>query len=368
MVQEAKYKIVKKEIMDWILGGKVKPGEKISSEHDLSKFFSVSRQTIRQAIGELVNEGWLYREQGAGTFCSDPQKDNPRENGKSIGVITTYISDYIFPSILSGIESYLTSHGYSMIFASTNNDLEREKQCLQMMMSKQIDGLIVEPTKSGSHNPNINYYLNMEQNHIPYLMINQFYLELNPPHIILDDEKGGFLATEHLIHLGHKKIVGLFKSDDMQGVNRMRGFIRAIRENALFFYPEMIITYTTEDKDIKPGESLKKLFESPLTRPTAIVCYNDEMALKILHVIRELGLKVPEDFSIVGYDNSHLAEASEVQLTTINHPKEKMGLEAAQWLVDTIEGNQEKIAQSIIYEPELIIRKSTCELNHKANV
>jgi GntR family transcriptional regulator, arabinose operon transcriptional repressor len=369
VAQEAKYKIVKKEIMDWILGGRVIPGQKISSEHDLVKFFGVSRQTIRQAIGELVHEGWLYREQGAGTFCAQPNQNTPRENKRNIGVITTYISDYIFPSIVRGVESYLTSQGYSLTFASTNNDPEREKQCLQMMMNKQIDGLIVEPTKSSSHNPNIHYYLALEQNKIPYLMINQFYQVLNPSHIVLDDEKGGFLATEHLIHLGHEKIVGLFKSDDMQGINRMKGFIRAFRENQLSFFSEMIITYTTEDRDSKPEELLKRLFESEMTRPTAIVCYNDEMALKILHVIREIGLKVPEEFSIVGFDNSHLAEASEVQLTTIDHPKAEMGVEAAKWLVAAIEGNNKPpLNKSIVYEPKLIIRNSTSHVNQMTKV
>src|SRR3954470_2040763 len=283
--------MVKENITEWITSGKVKPGDKIYSENELVKMFGVSRHTIRQAVGDLVHEGLLYREQGAGTFCSY-KKDQTNEqtpslihtsntNGKNIGVITTYISDYIFPSIIKGIESYLTAQGYSLTFACTDNDVEKEKQCLQTMLSRNIDGLIVEPTKSSNYNPNISYYLELEQNNIPYLMINQYYSQLMPPFIIMNDEHGGFIATEHLINLGHEKIIGLFKTDDLQGVNRMQGFIRAFREHNLPFFPDMVITITTEDKDSNLVEQLQQFFMTD-KKPTAIVCYNDQLALQVL--------------------------------------------------------------------------------------
>ena len=157
MGKPAKYKIVIEKVKEWIATGHIKPGEKIYSENELSKMFNVSRHTIRQAVGELVHEGLLYREQGAETFCSTPSPQidlspidrNPTQmGGKNIGIITTFISDYIFPSIIRGMESYLTSKGYSLIIACTDNDLEKEKQCLEAMLSRNVDGLIIEPTKS----------------------------------------------------------------------------------------------------------------------------------------------------------------------------------------------------------------------------
>lgn len=287
MAQQTKHTMVKEKIKEWIKAGKVKPGEKIYSENELVKKFGVSRHTVRQAIGDLVHEGWLYREQGSGTFCSgqitqsNPQNDStPHTNGKNIGVITTYISDYIFPSIIKGIESYLTEKGYMLTLACTDNNIEKEKHCLQSMLSRNIDGLIVEPTKSSSYNPNIKYYLELELKDIPYLMINQFYQELLPPHIIVNDEKGGFIATEHLIKLGHEKIIGIFKADDNQGVNRMQGFIRAFRENNITLFPEMVITFTTEEND-QFCDKVKKLLSNPDTKPTGIICYNDQTALHV---------------------------------------------------------------------------------------
>lgn len=359
--------MVKEEIKEWITSGKIQPGEKIYSENELVKMFGVSRHTIRQAIGDLVHEGLLYREQGAGTFCSykkdQPIDQNPltmqtsRTNGKNIGVITTYISDYIFPSIIKGIESHLTSQGYSLTFACTDNDVEKEKQCLQTMLSRNIDGLVVEPTKSSQSNPNIHYYLELEQNNIPYLMINQYYSQLMPPHIIMHDEHGGFIATEHLIKLGHEKIIGLFKSDDLQGVNRMQGFIRAFREHNLSFFPEMVITFTTEEQDTKLMEQLEDFFKTH-SMPSAIVCYNDQLALHVLNLIKQLGLRVPDDVSIVGFDDSSLAVATDVKLTSVIHPKMEMGIAAAKWIVSAVEKNGD-CPPSIVYEPELMIRNST---------
>ncbi|PZD95292.1 GntR family transcriptional regulator [Paenibacillus sambharensis] len=376
MGSKTKYTIVKEKITEWIRTGRVKPGDKIYSEHELVRLFGVSRHTVRQAVGDLVHEGWLYRERGAGTFCSGksglPLERLTTEQAeqslllpsaparKTIGVITTYISDYIFPTIIKGIESYLTSHGYSLTLACTDNDAGKERLCLESMLSQNIAGLIVEPTKSSSFNPNMKIYLELEQRSIPYLMINQFYPQLMPSHMVVDDERGGFLVTEHLIKLGHKKIIGIFKVDDLQGISRMRGFIRALRKHRLPVFPDMIVSYTTEEQD--DGHILAKLRDFfPLSSPgahTAAVCYNDQIALHVLDMLRNQGLRVPEEFSITGYDDSYLAEATEVKLTTVTHPKTLMGIEAARWIVNAVE-NRNSQEGAVVYEPQLVIRSST---------
>ena len=135
-------------------------------------------------------------------------------------------------------------------------------------------------------------------------MINQYYSQLHPPYIMLDDEKGGFIATNHLIDQGHEKILGIFKTDDLQGVYRMKGFIRAFRESRIPFFNEMTITYSTEHIHSDLWDRLRSLFSNPDTTPTGIICYNDELALGIINLLRELGLSIPGDISIVGYDDS----------------------------------------------------------------
>ena len=372
---QTKYSIVKQAIKSKILDGTFQPHQKISSESELMKKFNVSRHTVRLAVGELVNQGWLYRKQGAGTFCADCSKENINKsisNQKNIAIITTYISDYIFPSIIRGAESYLSKNGYHVSLFSTNNDHSKERHFLERILTQHFDGVIVGPTKSAMSNPNINYYLNLERQEIPYIMINAYYDELEPLSITLNDEKGGFLQTEHLIELGHENIVGFFKNDDGQGPKRMKGYLKAHRTNGITLNPNNIITYKTEDKYHKPKAELEKILDSPeKERPTAIVCYNDELAVALLDVIREKDMRVPEDISIVGFDDSFLSEVSEVKLTSIKHPQTELGEAAGKMILDIVKstsGNSQKqkgTFEPIVFEPELVIRNSTASLETK---
>ncbi|MGN8645984.1 GntR family transcriptional regulator [Gracilibacillus sp. HCP3S3_G5_1] len=371
---QTKYSIVKEAIKSQILDGTFQPHQKISSESELMKEFGVSRHTVRLAIGDLVNQGWLYREQGAGTFCADRSKNNSSSmvEQKSIALITTYLSDYIFPSIIRGAESYLSKEGYQVSLFSTNNDHDNERKFLEKILTQQFDGVIIEPTRSAISNPNINYYLNLERENIPYLMINAYYDELEPFHIVVDDEKGGLMQTEHLIELGHRNIVGFFKNDDIQGTKRMKGYLKAHRKHYIDIQPNNIVTYNTEEKLTKPVNVLKQLLSEPaVKRPTAIVCYNDELAIKLLDTLREAKLKIPEDVSIVGFDDSFMAEITEVKLTTVSHPQSEMGELAAKVILDMIKRNkgsrnQQNMENDLIrFDPELIVRNSTAPLQKK---
>lgn len=358
-----KYMQLKQEILQWITGGRLRPDDRLPTEFELSDTFAMSRQTVRQAIGELVQEGWLYRVQGKGTFVSSTlpqQKKN--ESAPAIGIVTTYISDYIFPQIVRGAEAALRGSGYRLVLSCTDNDKEKEKQCLEMMLEHPLSGLIVEPTKSAQGNPNLDYFLSLNLSGIPYMMINERYPDMDAPCIKVDDELGGFLAADHLIGLGHRRIAGFFKVDDLQGVNRMKGFIRAHRERQLGLSPDAVIRYVTEEKGTKPyKEAEAMLAGGGEERPTAFVCYNDELAVMLLEAARRLGLRVPEDLSIVGFDDSFLATATEVKLTTLTHPKEELGVKAAEMLMAMIEGKRMPGEEEVyVYRPELIVRGSTC--------
>ncbi|UTR12020.1 GntR family transcriptional regulator [Evansella sp. LMS18] len=362
---DTKYSYVKSEIKSKILQGNILPHQKIGSETDLMKEYSVSRHTVRKAIGDLVVEGWIYKKQGAGTFCADRSAavQQQERRTKNIAVITTYFSDYIFPAIIRGAQSYLSENGYQVTVFSTNNDHEQERRCLEDVLAQQFDGLIVEPTKSSQPNPNINYYLNIERLGIPYVMIHAYYEELEPIHIVMDDEEGGRQQTAHLIEQGHRHILGFFKNDDIQGKLRTKGFIKAHREAGLTLSPQNIINYTTETMREVPRQVLRNRLSGNGERPTAIVCYNDQLAVGLLDVLREKELSVPEDISIVGFDNSFLSIASEVKLTTIVHPQEEMGIQAANTLHQIIKNKESPIGEakirSITYKPTLKVRNST---------
>ncbi|MFG6150307.1 GntR family transcriptional regulator [Halobacillus sp. B23F22_1] len=367
---QTKYGTVKKAIKSKILDGTYEPHHKIQSESEMMKQFNVSRHTVRLAIGELVSEGWLYREQGAGTFCADRTRRDAQSNSlprKNIAIITTYISDYIFPSIIRGAEAYLSESGYNVSLFNTNNNHEKEREYLEKIITQGFDGAIIEPTKSAYSNPNINYYLNLERLNIPYLMINAYYDALEPISVLVDDERGAFLQTEHLIKQGHRDILGFFKTDDMQGNLRMKGYLKAHRMHKVPINPKLLNTYQTDEKETKPVEELTQLLTHIEARPTAIVCYNDELAIRLINVLREKNMKVPQDISIVGFDNSFLTELSEVKLTSVQHPKAELGQTAAKLILDMIkqQHNHKELKQeikSVKYPTELIVRSSTREV------
>ncbi|MEK4566333.1 GntR family transcriptional regulator [Alkalihalobacillus sp. FSL R5-0424] len=363
---QTKYSKIIEVVKSRILDGTYIPHKKIGSESMFMKEFGVSRHTVRIAIGDLVKDGWLYRSQGSGTYCADRTIEKLTVNSpKNIAIITTYISDYIFPLIIRGAEPYLAEKGYQVSLYSTNNNVETEKKVLESILSLGVDAAIIEPTKSARSNPNINYYFSLERANIPYVMINAFYDELDPLCLILDDETGGYLQTEHLIKQGHTDILGFFKTDDRQGAKRKKGYIKAHRAHQLPISPDNIIDYDSEEKKDKPKAELERILMERTSKPTGLVAYNDQLVVDLLDVLRSHELSVPDDISIVGFDDSNLATATEVKLTTIQHPKLAMGEQAAEMIIQLIENQrlpQPEPIESIIYEPKLVERQSTKEV------
>ncbi|MBZ4646841.1 MAG: GntR family transcriptional regulator, arabinose operon transcriptional repressor [Petroclostridium sp.] len=352
-----KYLQLKEFIKGLIQHNQLKPGEKIYSENELAEKFSISRHTVRQAVGELVNEGWLYRSQGKGTFVAR-QPNIQKERSKIIGVVTTYLNDYIFPSIIKGIDVALSSKGYSIVLGHTNSEIEKERACLNNLLDKNIDGLIVEPTKSALPNPNLDIYRELSAKGIPIIFIHGYYSDLHYSYVIEDDILAGYLATKHLIDLGHDHVVGIFKVDDIQGHGRFKGFTKAYKEKGLPIQNHSVIWFSTEDKDTMFDSSrYDELLMNRLENCTALVCYNDQIAIKIIDMLRKRGIKVPQDISIVSFDDSDISTATEVKLTTVAHPKEKLGERAAELLVAMIEGKEIHVEE--IMEPKLIVREST---------
>ncbi|QHT62580.1 GntR family transcriptional regulator [Paenibacillus lycopersici] len=363
-----KYAQLKKEITAWLDTGRLQPNEQMPSENEIAERFGISRQTVRQTLGELEQEGRLYRIQGKGTFAAEPKASEQRPEAQTIGLVTTYISDYIFPFIVRGAESAIRAKGYNLMLSSTDNDKRRERESLSLLTSRPLGGLIIEPTKSAEGNPNLDYFLALHNRRIPYVMINAEYPEISSPSLTIDDEAGGCAAAEHLIGLGHRRIAGFFKTDDRQGVLRLKGFMQAHQREGHALHPDFVIAYRTEEQAEKPVEAAARLLSRPEgERPTALVCYNDQLALRLLEVIRQLDLSVPGDVSIVGFDDSSLATATEVKLTTLTHPKEQMGEDAARMLFELIESGGASVPASRSYKPELIIRESTRQISEQVS-
>lgn len=349
-------------IREWVRrkieSGEYRSGDKIPSENVLAKEFSISRQTVRQALGALENEGILRRMKGSGTYVSSWLEKKPQT--KTVGVITTYLDEYIFPDIIKSIERVLSENGYSLTLALTHNQVETEAQVLQTMLEKNVDGLIIEGTKSALPNPNLEIYRSLVMNRIPCVFINSHYPALDFPYIEMDDEKGGELAALNLINAGHKDIGGIFKSDDLQGHRRYAGFLKTMREHQYNVVEERVMWYVTEDIDLLFGGDGDSLVLKRIGHCTGVICYNDQIAVKLMELFARNGIRVPEDVSVVGFDDSMLCTAGQAALTSVKFYGTKIGEMAASAVLSLLAHYGS--AGSVELCPELVERNTVRKL------
>lgn len=355
----SKYYLLMEQIKRDILSGQIRPGQKLPSENQFADRYSMSRHTVRKALAILEQQGYVEAFHGKGTFCSEQPRH--RKNSRNIAVVTTYISDYIFPRLIQGMDRVLAENGYSIILKNTGNSRQREARCLEELLKKDIDGLIIEPSKSELSCRHISLYQALDRYEIPYVFIQGIYAEMQDrPHILMDDARGGYLAASYLLKLGHRRIAGFFKADDMRGMERHKGYVRALQDAGLPYRPEDVVWYHTEDRKMKPVIMLR-LMAKRGQMPDGIVCYNDQIAAMLIEELENLGKRVPEDVSVTGFDDSLYAQRGK-GITTITHPQEKLGEMAAELLLEKLNGiSGEKSRIPEMIQPELIVRGSCCD-------
>jgi DNA-binding LacI/PurR family transcriptional regulator len=273
-----------------------------------------------------------------------------------LGVIVRRIVDPYFIEVLHGIEDVLQAEGYSLFLAASNKDLEREKKIIRTMSEHRVDGVIICSTQvSQGHQRQLNKL------GVPSVLINNQALDDVPaPSVFHDDANGSRLSTMHLIELGHSKICYL--GNDRAGKtneDRLCGYKKALQDNDLPIRPAYIIK---GENGLAEGGAMaaKQVLLLP-DRPTAIICYNDMMAIGVIRTLTQAGLRIPEDCSIVGFDNIELSAFTQPPLTTFDQPKYEIGRVAAQMMLIVLEANAVKApcAEVKVLRGELKIRSST---------
>ena len=355
----AKYRMVADSLRHEIATGTYRDGDTLLTEAELKERFGVSRQTVRQAIALLESDGLVIRRRGSGTYVTHGIRKC--SGVPNVQVITTYITDYIFPSIVRGAESVLSEQGCMMSLSATYNRTDHERLLLQRILESPPDGLIVEGTKTALPNPNIALYEKLWERNIPCVFINGYYPQVRGAvHVVADDERGGHMAVEALVEKGHARIGGVFKSDDMQGHLRYQGYSAALEERGLPVRDEAVCWFSTENKSRflreETGERFLRTIADGLD---AIVCYNDEISLMLMEALAAHGLTVPKDVSIVSFDNSAFSNICHPRLTTLEHPKEAFGRTAAEKLLHMMAGQRE---ESAVLPWKLVERESIAQM------
>ena len=359
-----KYTAIVDWAKDYIKQNGLKPDDRFLTEKELCTIHGVSRQTVRQAMMTLERENIISRVRGSGTFVTERAVNSASPAAapakKSVGVISTYFSDYIFPHIVTGIESVLGETGYTMQLSITHDQVLEETQALESMLSSGVCGLIVEPSKSALPNPNTELYKSIKAAGIPLVFFNAKYEWSDFPYAAMNDNSAGRKVTDYLFECGHRDIAGIFALDDIQGHKRYSGYMESCLAHNVKGSEKNVFWFPTADKSKIFSYAKDKLLEL-VDHTSAVVCYNDMVAINLIKFCKENAIRVPEELSVVGIDDSRYASICEVPLTSVHHPHKKLGAAAAEMLIGMIERNDMTCGDQV-FEPELIIRDSVRKL------
>lgn len=341
---EPKYQQLANTLRKQIAAGSFSATGLLPTEKAIAEAYQLSRQTVRQALSVLVQEGIIEKRQGSGSHIRNTPIREPVSAPKSVAVLTTYISDYIFPSILREVEAVLSANHCTTLVFATKNQIANERKILTTLLElPQLDGLLVEGTKTCLPNPNLDLYRQLMSRGIPLVFLNGNYAELTGTVSVLDDNYGGgYALVEYLYNKGHRQIAGIFKSDDIQGHRRYAGFADALRDFGLPMQDEHVLWYGTEDKE-RFFQSLSRALPDSmlqcLSGCTAVVCYNDEVASRLVNAITKRSIAIPEELAVVSFDNSQYSELSPVRITSLSHGPYNAGRAAAEMLLKLLEGS-----------------------------
>lgn len=317
-----KYLALRNWIIEQIQTGALKNGDRLPSEQALCSRFSFSRQTVRNAIDTLARDGTLRTVKGSGTYVANA---GGLVRNKTIGVIFSCLNDYIFPSILRGVESTLSKNGYATELAITNNRWQTEGEILERMLHSGLSGLLVEGTCSALPNPNMDTYFLLKQKQLPVVFMHNYYDKELFPSVLINDRESAEAVTRRLIEGGHKRIAGLFKIDDMQGRERLGGYLQALHDAQLEIREDDIYYYTTKRKLPLEQTGVLEAFTGKVPC-TAVMCYNDQIAGELHTRLSQEGIR---GVAIGGIDDAFETQPTSMRIVTAKHPKEAIGEEAA---------------------------------------
>lgn len=335
------------------------PDQQLPTENELIAQFKVSRITIRQALAELANEGFIYKKHGSGSFFSGKTAHNQHLH-YLIGVLTPRITYYIYPYIIEGIDDVVHQRRYNIVLGNAAANPEKEVTCLRQLLEKPIDGLLFEPTGGYQNIEDAEVFRIVKELTIPVVLMDWAIDDLGVSYVSPDDFAGGLQATGYLAECGHRRIAYIYPNDKMPSQQRYAGHRQALEEYGVD-HDLRIDKSTTGIQWDEPGciETLvQELLDMGDDRPTAMIFFNDDAASRAYPIVRKAGLTIPDDISIVGYDDAEFVTRLDVPLTTVVHPKYQIGKWAAEILFDEIEHDGQRAPHQMIIKPTLVVRDS----------
>ncbi|PAB58235.1 hypothetical protein CCE28_16490 [Anaeromicrobium sediminis] len=300
----------------------------------------VSKETRKKVLKEAKRIGYRPNQLA---------RELVTKQSNTIGVIIPDILNPFFAEIAKGILEEASIKGYTALLCVTNWDVQLEKKYIKNLEEKRVEGIIIKPCEDEQKlEDSINTpYVILEGNNV------------NSAHscVEVDNEKGGYIGTKHLIECGYRKIAYVGgKKYAYSNEKRLKGYKRALAENNIDLDENLILS---GEFDSKSGYELAKTALADNPHIDGIFCGNDVMALGVLHYANQAGINIPEELGVVGFDDISYASLPQIELTTVYQPKYNLGKLAVNTLLDDIKEGKEKTLKRIILQPDLIKRKTT---------
>ncbi len=274
----------------------------------------------------------------------------------TIGVVMPRLTDVVVATMFQGIEEAATAAGYSVLLSSPPDDLDAQRKAVEFLVSRQVDGLML----SSIHLPGTDFVDSLPLRSLPILLLNR-HVDPAPssqnsslPFVSGDDRLGGYLAGKHLLDCGYRDL-GVIAGPDHASTSRERvaGFRDALTEAGLELPPNRIVA---SEFEVQGGVDAAATLLSGNTRPDAVFTVSDTIAIGVLGVARDLGLSIPDDLALVGYNDIPVVSQLPVPLTTVRSPAHKIGATGLEHLLALIAGRN---VESVKLPVELIVRAST---------
>jgi LacI family transcriptional regulator len=271
---------------------------------------------------------------------------------KIIGLVVPDNSNPFFAEVARIIEDVGFENGYSVILCNSDGDLKKEEAYINLLISKQVDGVIF--IASGDKQDLVEELIS---NGIQVIIADRNIPQSVADVVLVNNEQGGYEATRYLVALGHKRIGCISGPSELSpSADRVKGYKRALKEAGVPVRDELIVA---GDLRYQGGEiAMQNLLNLP-NRPTAVFASNDMMALGAMRAVRQAGLQIPNDISLVGFDDITLAAALSPALTTVSQPVNELAQLTVQRLIDRIQNSEQNYKpEQYILETKLIVRDS----------
>ncbi len=274
-----------------------------------------------------------------------------KKKTNTLGVVLFDISDTFFAEILNGIEKVSRKNNYNILLCNANYDPDIELQSIKILLEKRIDGLLICPTQK--NNKYVDLLKTMD---IPFVLLNRRTNLIKCDYVVNDYIYGAYIAINYLIKKEYKDIYFIYSNKQTSTCNeRIRGCKKAFIENKISL-KKLKLFYCERNIDSFYDFTLNNVKYSG--ERIGIFVWNDNMSFGAYRAIVEMGLRIPEDVGLIGYDNIKISKYFPKPLTTINNPSYEIGIKATKLLISKIESRNSKKIERIVIKPELIIRNS----------